>query len=76
MLNLQNNRLPKILGEVSIQLKNFWFLEWEDLYRSSGLRLPTESWRIGLHTHHNLIINNKQVKKNEVFTQSARNSNA
>ena len=74
VLNLQNNRLPKIMAEVSIQLKNFWFLEWEDLYRSSGLSLTTESWRIDLQTHHKLIINNKQVKENEVFTQSARNS--
>ena len=48
------------MAEVSIQLK--------DLYRSSGLSLTTESWRIDLQTHH------KQVKENEVFTQSARNS--
>ena len=46
----------------------------ERFHRSSGLRLRTESWRIDLHTHYNLIINNKQVKENEVFTLSARNS--
>lgn len=74
VLNLSSNRVAKILAEETIRLNVFWFPHWSELYRSSGLSLLDESWRIDIRDHHKLILETLQIKEYENFVNSARNS--